>query len=230
MQLAQHTDVRQSTPAFTPFKRTGASRIRAEARTKILEAARAALVAGSFQSFSMEDVARRAGLTRRSVYNLFVDKNELYRVSRTELIHGLSESVIDTIPPAMTIPDGLRFYLEGAYQLMSDPRNLEIIASIERDDDLQPWLALDYRRYIRTPLLRTCELYILTRTWQRRSESGKALAIAEQLLAIVDAAATGGCATRLHALSPNAPGEGLALAANAYASLVSMAVVPELAR
>ena len=52
-------------------KRTDRSRL------LILEAADAAFRAQGFAATSMEDIARRAGLTRKTVYNLFSSKEEI---------------------------------------------------------------------------------------------------------------------------------------------------------
>lgn len=222
MQLAAQPGVRQLASPTSEFKRTGVSRARAESRSIILEAARNVLATASFKSFSMEQVAQHAGVTRRTVYNLFVSKDDLYRASRSGLIHELSVGVVDHIPPNMPIVDAIRYFLQGVYDLLGDVRNFELISSIERDGAELTWLPADYRRYIRMPIIRTCENYILTRMWRREVGPRRALMISEQLVALVDALVAGRHPHRVHALTVGSTSLELDLVASAYASMVGM--------
>src|SRR4051794_30062886 len=63
-----------------PSKRTDRS------RSLILDAAETALQRASFADISVEEIAQAAGLTRQTVYNLFVSKEEIVSqlISRAE--------------------------------------------------------------------------------------------------------------------------------------------------
>lgn len=221
MQLASQPTPKQPASTRATFNRTGASRARAESRATVLGAARDVLKTASFKSFSMEQVAHRAGVTRRTVYNLFVAKDDLYRASRASLLHDLSASVVDAIPSDMPLVDGLRYFLEGVHELFRDPRHQELLESIDRDGAELDWLVADYRRYIRAPIVRTCENYVLTRMWRRQREACCALMVAEQLVALVDALTANHGGNRMHALSPSSDRAQLDLIATAYGSMLA---------
>ena len=55
-------------------------------RRRILNAARELLRVQNYRSFSMEGVAGLSGLSRRTVYNLFADRDALYHASRADLL------------------------------------------------------------------------------------------------------------------------------------------------
>src|SRR5687768_10011647 len=60
-------------------------------RAAILAAARDLFRNRPSDSVSMEMIAMRAGVTRRTVYNQFVDSAELFRATREELILEVAE-------------------------------------------------------------------------------------------------------------------------------------------
>ena len=207
-------------PYVPRFKRTGRSQERALTRGRLIEAAHQLLAHRSFAQFSMDSVSAATGLSRRTVYNVFLSKEELYKASRQALLHALAEQIPDEIPPRMDPADALRFFSQAAFDLFSDDRHIELVASIDRDGSDNPWLAADYARYVRLPLLRICENYLLGRAWRRELRPADARVAAEQLLALIEAIAVAPRSPgRLHPVTARTPSDQIVVAVKAYASL-----------
>ena len=129
-------------------------------RGAILAAARALYRDRPADAVSMEMIAMRAGLTRRTVYNQFVDAAELYRATREELIFEvvglLPLGVAAELPPRAA----LRSYCSLVAQAFADPRYIELVGSIVRDSWSAPWLGDAYQRHIRLPVLHSFQGYL----------------------------------------------------------------------
>lgn len=141
----------------------------------------------SFAELDLQDVARLARTTRRAIFNQFESKGDLYRSSREELVFELSRAIADSVPERMEPIDGMRFMAELANEVFKHPANQEVNHSIIRDGRRFPWLPLLYDRHVVTPLIQTCEVYILRVTSRDTLPAGQARAIAEQFLITVDA-------------------------------------------
>ncbi len=193
----------------------------AQSRALILAATRDMLRDGSFESLSMGEVAARAFVTRRTLYNQFLSKDDLYRASRETLLHELAEFYVDDIPPRIATCDGLRYFAQTCFDLFSDERSIELVLSTVRDREKQPWLVQSYQRIVRDRLVRTCELFVLQRT--RRAENMRANPrhIAEQFVAVIEAMAIGpdifGSARLLR---PTDVADRLNIVANAYGAML----------
>ena len=149
------------------YKRIGSRRTRGELRNEILDAVRRALRAGSYETLSMEHVAAHASISRRTLYNLFVDKDDLYRSSCERLLKSVSDIVTEDIPDKMSPLDGMRFFVACCIEVYESEAATDIILSVVRDGAHQQWLIQAYHRDIHDRLVRACENFILKQT--RRS-------------------------------------------------------------
>jgi AcrR family transcriptional regulator len=77
---------------------------RAERREQIARAAATVFMRGGFDGTSMDDVARRAGVTRLIVYRIFETKDELYRAVLDLAIDDLEVS-FDALDPTRAPAD-----------------------------------------------------------------------------------------------------------------------------
>ena len=189
-----------------------------QARTSIVEAARTVLRDESYLSLSMDMVAAASRLTRRTVYNHFATKDVLYRACRTELIHELAALVVDEVPADMTSVAGLRTLADRAYAVFASETNVEIARSIVRDGLSQPWLAVEYGRYVRAPLIRACENFMLLRLRRAERRPVSARNLAEQFVSVVDALATGPQIFPGICMPSDPPAQQLAALARSYAA------------
>lgn len=202
-------------------RRSGTSRLPAHSRELILAATRDMLKEGSYETFSMAEVAARAFVTRRTLYNQFLSKDDLYRASREALLHELAEFYVDDIPPRMSTSDGLRYFAQACFDLFSDERSIELVLSTVRDGEKQPWLVQAFQRMVRDRLIRTCELYVLQRTRRAGSLRTNPRHIAEQFVAVIEAMAIGPDifgGSRL--LRPNDVADRLNIVAKAYGAML----------
>jgi len=162
-------------------------------RAAILAAARSLYRERPADGVSMEMIALRAGVTRRTVYNQFADAAELYRATREALIL----EVVGLLPPglATALPPraALRCYCGLVAQAFLDPRYVELAGSIVRDGWSTPWLADAYQRHIRVPVAHSLQFY-LQGLRPGAVASGDLRRLALNLLAAIESASV---ATRL---------------------------------
>ncbi len=126
-------------------------------RNAILIAARALFRDRPAESVSVEMIAARAGVTRRTVYNQFAGAGELYRATREALVMEVAAllplGVAADLPPRAA----LRSYCCLVAQAFADPRYAELTTSVVRDGWAAPWLIDAWHRHIRLPVLRGLE-------------------------------------------------------------------------
>lgn len=163
-------------------------------RAAILAAARSLYRDRPADTVSMEMIALRAGLTRRTVYNQFADAAELYRATREALIL----EVVGMLPPGLAsdLPPraALRSYCGLVAQAFLDPRYVELAGSIVRDGWSTPWLAEAYQRHIRVPVAHSLQFYLQGLRPGAATGGGDLRRLALNLLAAIESASV---ATRL---------------------------------
>ncbi len=67
-------------------------------REQILRGAEAVFLEMGFEGSSMNDIARRAGVSKGTLYNHFEDKNALFEAFVQEMCHGFSTHVLELDP------------------------------------------------------------------------------------------------------------------------------------
>jgi TetR/AcrR family transcriptional regulator, mexJK operon transcriptional repressor len=203
------------------YKRTGTHRTRGELRLEILGAVRIALRAGSYETLTMEQIAAGSAISRRTLYNLFADKDDLYRSSCELLLKNVAEKVTDDIPEKMAAADGLRFFVEACMEVYDNSEAVDLILSVVRDGAHQRWLVQAYNRDVHDRLVRAIENFILKHSRRSPLPPGVPRYIGEQLVAVVKSLTVGshvfGRATQPAPLTP----DRINLSACAYASLLS---------
>lgn len=110
----------------------------------------------------MESVACRAGLSRRTVYNQFDDRDALYRASREELIQKVNEDLPHEIDGAFDPDRALEGFFSAALGALVSPEHRELQTSVLRDGRILPWLRERYAQSVDRPLRYAVERYILS--------------------------------------------------------------------
>lgn len=128
-----------------------------ESRRRILAAARTLLRQHSYQSFSIEAVASLAGLTRRTVYNLFADRLTLYRMSRAALLAEFEPLLPQREADGIPLRHALEEFARQALVALGTPGHHELLASVRRDGAFLPWIAELYRERVEQLLSRTLD-------------------------------------------------------------------------
>lgn len=119
-------------------------------RERILAAARALLRAHGYAGFTMEGVALESGLTRRTLYNRFADREALYCASRAALLtefEPLLPSAVEGEAPA-----AVERFVALSLDALAHPAHVELARSAEFDSLAFPWVAELYETRVLRPL------------------------------------------------------------------------------
>lgn len=202
------------------YNRIGTGRSRGQLRLDILGAVRVVLRAGSYETLSMEQVAARAAISRRTLYNLFNDKDDLYRSSCELLLKVVADTVTDEIPERMSAADGMRFFVAACMEVYNNEAADDLVLSVVRDGARQQWLVESYHREVHDRLVRTSENFILKQSRRSPLAPGVPRYVGEQVVWVIKSLTVGnhvfGHATR--PLPPTA--ERLDVLALAYAAVL----------
>ncbi len=134
----------------------------AAARRRILDAARQLLRQHGYERFTMESVAIRSGLTRRTLYNQFEDRDALYRASRLELMESFEDLLPREIMPQADVRATMERFFTAALEILASSDHRELHMSVERDAASVPWLRDLYASRIERPLRLAIEHYLLS--------------------------------------------------------------------
>jgi AcrR family transcriptional regulator len=203
------------------YKRIGTGRSRGQLRLDILGAVRVTLRAGSYETLTMEQVAARAAISRRTLYNLFMDKDDLYRSSCELLLRIVSDKVTDEIPEKMSAKDGMRFFVAACMEVYNDDAAVDLVLSVVRDGARQRWLVASYHREIHDRLVRASENFILKQTRRSPLPPGVPRYVGEQVVGVVKSLTVGNYVFG-HSTRPVPPTQDrLDVLAGAYAAIMS---------
>jgi AcrR family transcriptional regulator len=105
------------------------------ARKKTIEAATEVVLELGIRGFSIDEVSRRSGVAKSTIYRHFPDRNEL-------LIHAVDATVVYPDPPDTgTLRGDLIEFLQRAHPNFADPRanaaHQELFAAMARDPELR---------------------------------------------------------------------------------------------
>ena len=125
-------------------------------RRNILAAARALLRDEGYRTFSMEAVANLSGVTRRTVYNLFPDRDALYRASRAELLREFEPLLSREAPSCGKLGADLEAFARSALAALATDAHRELLGSVRRDAGMA-WLTGFYHERVEQPLCRALE-------------------------------------------------------------------------
>ena len=207
------------------YKRIGVSRSRGELRIAILDATRTVLRNGSYDTLSMEDIAAAASTTRRTLYNLFLDKDDIYRNSCERFLKEVAEAVTDEIPENMTPKDGMRYFISSCHEVYGTEAAKDLLLTLVRDGSQHPWLVQAYNKEIHDRLVRACENYVLKQCRRAPLAPGAPRHIGEQLVSSVKMLNYGPLIFGQTSLSSPHSNARLELLADAYSSLMSSSLI-----
>lgn len=160
----------------------------ASSRRRILAAAREILRAESLAQLSMERVAGRAGVTRRTVYNQFDDRDSLYQASRLELLEAFEFDLPAEVPASHDPAAGLEAFFREALEVFTRPEHVELQASASRDALGAAWLPRLYALRVERPLRITLESWLLSEDNPARLQPAQARALAHDAVEMLKSA------------------------------------------
>jgi hypothetical protein len=203
-----------------PYKRLGVNRSRGQLRSELIDAAREILRDGSYEKLTMEQIAAKATISRRTLYNLFQDKDDVYRQTCEHLIKTVGDLMVDEIPERMSAIDGMRFYVESCMEIYSNAATKDLLRIVVRDGAQHPWIAKAYSRQIRSPLIRVCELFVLKKSRRTPMTNGAPYHVGAQVADIVKFQVLGPLIFGLDNVSADMSTEQLNIITQAYACIL----------
>jgi TetR/AcrR family transcriptional regulator, regulator of autoinduction and epiphytic fitness len=117
---------------------------RGGSREAIVEAASRLFLQRGFGSVSMDDLAEAAGLARRTLYNQFTSKEEIFR----EMLLRVSGHLEDAFPPGIEtqgdVEEVLRLVARMIMELHRRPEYLGFLRMVVADSRQFPWIAEEF--------------------------------------------------------------------------------------
>jgi AcrR family transcriptional regulator len=136
---------RQPDPSVLPLKRRGRPPACSldERRQLILQAAERVFIASGYGAASMEEIARAAGMSKKTVYALYPDKRHLFSALIGDAGEFLQSNTISTRDPAKILQE-LRRRLLATAEFALSPRQIEITRLVISEAHHWPELAEEF--------------------------------------------------------------------------------------
>ena len=113
-------------------------------REAIVEAAERLFLERGFGSVTMDELAEAAGVARRTLYNQFASKEEIFR----EMLLRVSGQLEDAFPPGIEtqgeVKDVLRLIARMVLGLHKNPEYLGFLRMVVADSRQFPWIAEEF--------------------------------------------------------------------------------------
>jgi AcrR family transcriptional regulator len=176
---------------------------RGQNRARILDSAGRLLRERSLDALGMDEIARAAGLTRRTLYNHFASTAEIFKMSRQTLLAELAPLVPQPAADSAPVAVALTRFAFQALRLFGDRRHADLYVSVAREGQAHPWIVQSYEARVQAPMIAAISA-CLAETRRAGGFQGDIRAAAFQLLWTLQAAA----ASRLVS-GPEVPAEAI---------------------
>ena len=117
---------------------------RGGSREAIVEAAERLFLERGFGAVSMDELAEAAGVARRTLYNQFASKEEIFR----EMLLRVSGQLENAFPPGIEtqgdVEDVLRLVARMILELHKNPEYLGFLRMVVADSRQFPWIAEEF--------------------------------------------------------------------------------------
>jgi TetR/AcrR family transcriptional regulator of autoinduction and epiphytic fitness len=117
---------------------------RSGSRDAIMAAAERLFLERGFGAVSMDEMAEAAGVARRTLYNQFASKEEIFR----EMLLRVSGQLEDAFPPGIetkgNVEDVLRLIARAILELHKQPQYLGFLRMVVADARQFPWIAEEF--------------------------------------------------------------------------------------
>ena len=121
-----------------------ASKSRAGSREVIVDGAQRLFLDRGFGSVSMDELAEAAGVARRTLYNQFASKEEIFR----EMLLRVSAQLEGAFPPGVetqgAVEEVLRLVARMILELHKNPEYLGFLRMVVADSRRFPWIAEEF--------------------------------------------------------------------------------------
>lgn len=161
---------------------------RSRNRAVILDVAGRLLRKRSLDGLTMDEIAREAGLTRRTIYNYFAGTGDIFEISRKTLLNELAPIVPSAVSSDLSLQAALLRFAFQALRVFEDDRHMDLYLSVAREGGSNPWIIAAYDNAIQGPMINALTAY-LTEARRAGRFGGDPRSAAFQLLWTLQAAA-----------------------------------------
>lgn len=158
---------------------------RAGSRHAIVDAAERLFLDRGFGAVSMDELAEGAGVARRTLYNQFASKEEIFR----EMLHRVSRQLEDVLPPGVetqgNVEDVLSVIARAIIALHKRPKYLGFFRMVVADSRQFPWIAKEFEA-IMEPQMERLARYLAHLTAMRVLDCRNPLLAAHQFTGVVN--------------------------------------------
>src|SRR5689334_19712873 len=117
---------------------------RRDSREAVVDAAQRLFLQRGFGAVSMDDLSEAAGVARRTLYNQFASKEEIFR----EMLLRVSSQLEDAFPPGIetqgNVEEVLRLIARAILGLHKQPEYLGFLRMVVADSRQFPWIAEEF--------------------------------------------------------------------------------------
>jgi AcrR family transcriptional regulator len=170
-------DLKVSTEA--PNGRRGSS------REAIVDAAERLFLRRGFGAVSMDELAEAAGVARRTLYNQFASKEEIFR----DMLLRVSRQLEAAFPPGIEtqgdVSNVLRLIARLILDLHKNPGYLGFMRMVVADSRQFPWIAEEFAA-VMDPLTERLTRYLAHQTTVGILDCGNASLAAHQLMGVIN--------------------------------------------
>lgn len=202
------------------FMRKGTRLTRGQLRSFVLDAVRVLLRNSSYEKMSMEQVAATASISRRTLYNLFEDKDELYHSCCERVLCVVRDKIAPEIPERMAPDDGMRFFISNCQEVYGSEAAIDLMLAVVRDGTCQSWLVDAYHRDINHRLVQICENFVLKKSRHKPMKPTMPRHISEQLVGVVKSLTVGPYIFGRADQTGKVAGDRLEILASAYSAMI----------
>jgi TetR/AcrR family transcriptional regulator of autoinduction and epiphytic fitness len=154
-------------------------------REVIVEAAERLFLERGFGSVSMDELAEAAGVARRTLYNQFAGKEEIFR----EMLLRVSAQLENAFPPGIEtqgdVEDVLRLVAHMILELHKHPEYLGFLRMVVADSRQFPWIAEEFAA-VMDPLTDRLTRYLAHLTAMRILDCRNPLLAAHQFMGMLN--------------------------------------------
>ena len=127
-------------------------------------------MAKPWANVTIEDVAAHADMSFWQVYYSFDGQEDVYRASVTLLFDSLAERIAEPFATSATVLETVTCYADLMAKIMQEESYRQILYLRIRDESVEPWLGIQYRKRIAIPLVQSLKMGV--------AEAGKKLGLA----------------------------------------------------
>jgi TetR/AcrR family transcriptional regulator of autoinduction and epiphytic fitness len=117
---------------------------RGGSREAIVDAAQGLFLRRGFGSVSMDELADAAGLARRTLYNQFASKEDIFREMLLRVSHQLESALPPGIETQGEVEEVLRLIARVILDLHKNPEYLGFLRMVAADSRQFPWIAEEF--------------------------------------------------------------------------------------